>query len=384
MKKLYVAILNDGWIRREVVSGVIPALFKTSEVKIMMEPMHLTWGHPISSNRNSIVKRFLGTDADFLLMMDNDVIPLSNPAEMVFADKDIIGFPAKVRQSHNSINWTAYMVNPQAKESGEAYIFIDLDSVDDKIEVLEVDAVGTGAILIKRKVLEALQAPFNCEYDKDGVTSFGTDFAFCRKAKQNGFKVYTAPQRFCEHIKTIGLLQTLSFLDFAHREKNPYRYNLPWGGYSIEYGDWFFIKDIIKKEETKTILEFGSGISSLLMSEQTKVLSYETNQKWVEKIKSLKTDQNDLEIRLWSGITFENTIDNFDLVFIDGPVAKSSGGIGRELAFYVAIEHSDRIIVHDAGRKEELELQNKYLKGDFQLMGRGGYLETSCNYWVRR
>ena len=380
--KLYVAILNDGWIRVEYIMRVLPWLIKTSGVDVTLEDLALTWAHPISNNRNQITKRFLETDADFLLMIDNDVIPLMNPAEMVFADKDIIGFPAKVRQGLSSLNWTAYIKCPVAVSSGDSYIPVDLDAIDDKVDLLEVDAVGTGCILVKRGVLENLKAPFHCKYDEDGILTTGTDFAFCEKAKEAGYKIHTTPQRYCEHIKTVGLLQTISFLDVAHREKNPHRYSIPWGKFSIDYADWFFIKAIIKDEKIKSVLEFGCGLSSLLMSEITKVVSYETKQEWKGKVELLKTSKNDLEIKIWSGTDFLK-LPLFDLVFIDGP-ALEKDGVSREVAFQTAIKCSDKIIVHDAGRQQEIDLQNKYLKGEFRLMKHSGYFQTSANYWIRR
>jgi len=384
MIKLYVAILNHGWIRQEYVDRVLPQLFNTKDVKITLEELHRTYDHPISSNRNRITQRFLATDNDFLLMIDNDVIPLSNPAEMVFADKDIIGFPAKVRQNFSALNWTAYMENPKALSRGDSVVPVDLDGVDDLVELLEVDAVGTGCILIKRKVLESLKAPFHCIYDQDGILIYGTDFAFCKKAKREGFKVYSAPQRYCEHIKEIGLLQTLGFLDVGRREVDAGKYALPWGNFAIDQTDWFFIKDIIRENGVKSVLEFGSGLSSLFMSEKAKVISYEMDEEWKDKVESLKTEQNDLEIRIWDGINFKDSIDKVDLIFIDGPKGKCNGGVGRETAFQTAVDCSDRIVVHDAGRPEEIELQNKYLKGKFRLISQSGYFQTSCTFWKRR
>lgn len=206
--KLYLAILNTGWLRRELVH-VILKMQKTKGVKITMENLNKTFANPTCSNRNSIVKRFLATDNDFLMMIDNDVFPLHNPVDMVFADKDIIGSPAKVRRERKLI-WVAY-VKGVGKDN---YIPVDFHNVDDPTaELLSVDVVGTGCILIKRKVLESIKAPFLTGFDGDGVATYGTDFAFCKKAKKAGFEIYTTPQRVCEHVKEVGLLDIWSYDD---------------------------------------------------------------------------------------------------------------------------------------------------------------------------
>ena len=128
---------------------------------------------------------------------------------MVFADKDIVGSPAKIRQKRKLI-CVAY-VRGVGKDN---YIPVDFNKIDDPTaELLSVDIIGTGCILIKRKVLESIKAPFITEFDKDGVATYGTDFAFCKKAKRAGFEIYTTPQRICEHVKEVGLLDVRNYDD---------------------------------------------------------------------------------------------------------------------------------------------------------------------------
>jgi hypothetical protein len=67
----------------------------------------------------------------------------------------------------------------------------------------------------------------------------------------------------------------------------------------------------------------------------------------------------------------------YDLIFVDGP----AGGGNREWSTKHASEHSDLIIVHDAGRKEERKWQSKYLENDFELIAKGGH---RCHLWKRK
>ena len=385
-KKVYLAILNHGILRREMSSVVIPAMSNTKGIELIWENPNKTWANPISSNRNKIVKRFLKTDCDYLLMIDDDVIPMHNPCELVYADKDIIGSPALVRATGNTMVWTAYVPHGD----GVGYSAIDLNAFDDMFDMLEVAIVGTGCILIKRKVLETLKAPFHSEFDEDGIQIYGTDFAFCRKATKAGFEVYTTMHRRCEHFKIIGYNNMDAWDSVDNFDKSNISYGIPWGGYNIIQRDWHFIKQIIEDVKPKRILEFGCGLSSLLLSEICEVVSYETDSKHKEKIEAKCSAKNNLTIKLWDGHNFPTTDDSphypgkFDLVFIDGPEQKQNGGIGRDAAMRIAAQVSNHVIIHDAGRLEEEQHQRKYFRSIFKLTKRSGNHLIRCHYWERR
>ena len=372
--KVYFAVLNKGWLRRELVSTVLPAMQHTENVELVMENPSQTWSHPISSNRNEIVKRFLKTDCTHLLMLDDDVVPLHNPLQMVWADKDIIGSPAKVRQADRILSWVVYTKHPEL----DAYIPVDLEN-QRSVDLLRCDVIGTGCILIKRHVLENLKAPFHCEYDKDGVVTFGTDFAFCRKATDAGYEVWACRNRWCEHYKdNVGLLDISGFDDIDKMSSDNGRYKLSWGGMSIRGSDWDFLQEVMKDFKVKTVLEFGAGLSSLLMSEKAKVFSLEVSKKHAQETRNLITDNNDLTINLWNGVK-PPELDKYDMVFIDGPF----DGKNRGPAFEIASKTSDVIVVHDAGRPHEMQWQNKYLRDGFNLIRWSAAHLTRCHLWVR-
>ena len=385
--KVYFAILNKGWLRREIAFELLPLMRKMKGIQVHWENPNKTWDNPICSNRNKITKRFLQTDCDFLLMLDCDVIPFQNPADFVKADKDIIGFPAKVRQRNRQINWVAYVEHPTIKDG---YVAVDFARVDSKVDLLKVDVIGTGCILIKRKVLEKLKAPFLNEFNEDGESAYGTDFSFCRKATKAGFEVYTAPQRRCEHMKEVGLNDISGYDDSDGRDISPARYDIPWGDFAISQNDWNFIKNIISNNGTKKVLEFGAGLSSLLMSERIEVLSYETSKEWKEEIEKKITPRNRLKIKLWDGGKIEGRTNNFDLffdydlAFVDAPLGKVNGGMGRESSIRIASEVCDKVIIHDAGRTDEMNWQNKYLKPYFKRVAQNGHHVSRCHYWIRR
>jgi len=146
-----------------------------------------------------------------------------------------------------------------------------------------------------------------------------------------------------------------------------------WGNDHLTDKDWIFIKDILKEYDVKTILEFGSGLSSLLFATVVdKVLSFDEPTGYINKvIKCIDGKKNELVV--WDGKTvslpptYGET--RFDLIFVDGP----RGGENREWSTKYASENADLVIVHDAGRVNERKWQTKYLEKDFQLIAKGGH-----------
>lgn len=71
---------------------------------------------------------------------------------------------------------------------------------------MEYDAGGTGCILIKRKVLEGMDAPFSSKLNKDGTRKVGGDIWFCDRVKRKGFKIWAHWGYACSHLKEIDLI----------------------------------------------------------------------------------------------------------------------------------------------------------------------------------
>lgn len=154
----------------------------------------------IDYNRNTIVKNFLDSDCEWLLMMDEDNVPLKNPLELLKENRDIIIFPTLMFKTTNggpALNYNVFMKN------GKMWKNIWLE--DPKNKVQEVDAGGTGCILIHRRVLEKIKAPFKSKLNEDGFRLVGSDLYFCERAKKAGFKVWAYWDYACSHFKTIDL-----------------------------------------------------------------------------------------------------------------------------------------------------------------------------------
>jgi GT2 family glycosyltransferase len=152
---------------------------------------------PISNNRNKIVQNFLlQKEFDYLLMIDSDIIPPRNILNLADFQKDIISAVCFMYQQ----DMVAPLILMRQKEG--QYGIANFKGYEG---LIEVDAVGTGCLMLSRKVLEDIPAPFADVFDKHGVRKYGLDLAFCQKAKAKGYKIYCHLDYVAEHYVKIGL-----------------------------------------------------------------------------------------------------------------------------------------------------------------------------------
>ena len=190
--KVYLSILNTGWIHHELTIKLPRWLTETTH-EVYFESSN---DRPIKNNRNKIVKRFLASDYDYLLQIDNDNIPARNPLELVDLGLDIVSCPVWIYQHKLVLN--IYKLDPSDE------MLIPVDPTKEK-GLIEIDATGTGVLLTSRRVLEALKAPFERKYDEDGIEELGQDLYFSRKAKDAGFRIFSHLDYIAKHYKEIDL-----------------------------------------------------------------------------------------------------------------------------------------------------------------------------------
>lgn len=176
-----------------------PWIFKWLTDRRYDATWHYRRGQPVSYLRNwfSLVARREG--ADFLMMVDGDVVPTRDPLDLVARNLDVVGFPTMTwRQDVNAPN--PLTVNYSFREN--------MPDGDVGLEP-EVRRIGAGCILITRRVLEhpAMRAPFMDVFDADGMLAVSEDFNFCDRAWAAGFAVHAAMLYQCRHYHEVDLLK---------------------------------------------------------------------------------------------------------------------------------------------------------------------------------
>lgn len=222
---------------------------------------------PSENARNHAVKEFLESDYDYLLMVDDDNPPRKNPLDLVELDLDVVGCPTpiwhvtedKVADGVWPLLWNVFDAR------GEEWT----QTLKPRDGLQEVDAVGTGCILIARRVLEGMPRPFERVWHEDGTCWKGSDLYFCQKAKARCFKIWTHWDYYCGHLNQVELTQAravMSFRDIGHvRRTNP---NTPayWDSQWEKRGErrYPFWPEILELCRGKKVLDFGCGRGDLL------------------------------------------------------------------------------------------------------------------------
>ncbi|HDY66398.1 MAG TPA: hypothetical protein ENH85_01255 [Candidatus Scalindua sp.] len=192
-KRIYIAVLNQGDIRVELSAFLHELPFQGKYDVAITYPNE----KPISNNRNKIVQDFLlKKEFDYLLMIDGDIIPPPNVLNLADFQKDIISPVCFIYQKS--------VVAPLTLKMGKEgqYTVAEFKGYEG---LIEVDAVGTGCMMLSRKVLEEIPAPFADVFDEHGVRKFGLDLAFCRKAKAKGYKVFCHLDYIAKHYVKVDL-----------------------------------------------------------------------------------------------------------------------------------------------------------------------------------
>jgi GT2 family glycosyltransferase len=180
---------------------------------------------PFVRNLHTTAQKFLKTGDDFLLLMDDDNPPQRNPLDLVFLGLDVVGLPTPVWNSRDSKGrpWYFNVMVEVKGEAGEPLGWgpADMQPAFDARGLKPVDSVGTGCVLIARRVLEDLfercegrpaEAPFMRLWNDQGDVDGGNDFMFCRRARQAGYRIWAHFDYTCDHYVTLSLNEVISRL----------------------------------------------------------------------------------------------------------------------------------------------------------------------------
>ena len=201
MKKILVSVPNTGNIHKLVSIVLLKLISDRRHKSIIIHPTH----NPYENNLHYIVNDFMGGDYDFWLNIDADNPPMNNPLDLIELDKDIMGLPTPVwhytgeKKRERPIYENVYKYVPEK----DAYIEWPI-----KEGLQKVDAVGTGCILISRRVFEddvMRLAPFERQLNMDGTVERGNDISFCERVKKRGFEIYTHYDYRCQHFNNLEL-----------------------------------------------------------------------------------------------------------------------------------------------------------------------------------
>lgn len=167
-------------------------------------------------SRNRIAEKFLQTDAKYLFMMDDDIIPcIGRPAWMksnVVSARGLTDLPLQRHILHRLINSGKTLVGGAyfGRQEGAKLMCSDQSLVKNARQyddfIVPVDWIGTGCLLVHRQVLLDIKekfpelTPSSAQLAADPEAPFdfflpmkggvGEDIAFCHRAKQVGHQAH--------------------------------------------------------------------------------------------------------------------------------------------------------------------------------------------------
>ncbi len=199
--RVNVFLMNTGYIREELSVWRVKWAGDVRYDVTVEGARH----RPIASNRNLVTKRFLDGGADFMMMIDDDVVPAQNPLDLLQMDLDIVVCPTPMFAQGRTGDFPIHM-NVELLEHPDGlqdtYVLTQPDPI------MEISTGGTGCIIIARRVLEHpdLHPAFMDLYDDDGIRTLTEDVTFIRRARDAGFRAWVAMEYRCSHYKEVDLL----------------------------------------------------------------------------------------------------------------------------------------------------------------------------------
>jgi hypothetical protein len=232
---------------------------------------------PVSFARNVCVGRFLKIGASRLWFIDADMIPTTDSVRLLSVDADICAgrmfrFDHANIESETSVGVALCAFHNDPDGTGKFYPIVPQEG-DQMVQ--EVDALGTGSMLIRRKVLEDRRLWGETKYtgidgkehdlddEKDtprwgppvfgfpskpnGCPQLGEDMDFCRRAKALGYTLKVDLGAKFGHYKPVDLDQVVDLSCVAlERHKEGQRAEVP------KIPSWVrnAIKNVQKSEES--------------------------------------------------------------------------------------------------------------------------------------
>jgi hypothetical protein len=157
----------------------------------------------ISAGRNEMCQAWVNqTNADYLMFIDSDMqFPPYGVGRLVRRDVDVIGGVYFRKEAE---------ARPLVFDYNADGMFETIQDVPAD-HVFECDGIGTGFMLIKRKVIESFTAevtktignPFGIGFGPTGREE-GEDLSFCRRVQKLGFKVWADPTIPLGHLGKIA------------------------------------------------------------------------------------------------------------------------------------------------------------------------------------
>jgi len=167
---------------------------------------------PIDGLRNNIVSQALGIGASHLIMMDLDqTYPMDTIPKLLRHKLPVVGCMVHRR----------YPPFDPLMLRGEINSYYDVSDWEED-ELVEVDATGTGCLMVDMRVFHEMPTPWfkfrpNPDPERSGVV--GEDIGFCSDLRNAGYKIAVDTSIRCGHLSTMEITRETHLLYKALKKK---------------------------------------------------------------------------------------------------------------------------------------------------------------------
>ena len=211
--KVLLTVPCTGSLRKELAAAI---MCMTRDPRCSVD-VRFQSERPYEHSLNLLARQAADGEYDFWLTFDDDQCPITNPLDLVELNLDVVSCPAPIwmpdKSPHYPVVWNAF-----DDLGGENY-----RAHQPMSGLQEVGIVGSGALLITRRVFESLERPFLIDWDAAGRKLAGPDIAFCRRAREAGFKIWCHYDYPCRHYVVTDIAEVGDWIarHFSIKQKVP-------------------------------------------------------------------------------------------------------------------------------------------------------------------
>lgn len=163
----------------------------------------------VADVRNELVKQAIMNNSTHLLMLDTDqVYPEDLVEKLIIHNLPIVG--GKVHRRYHPYDPILYKYDEENKR-----YYLTPDEVWKNTPLVEVEATGTGCLMINMGVFDKLEYPWFKFLDKNETEDgkpVGEDIYFCRKAREANIPIYVDTTANIGHLALMEINEDFYFL----------------------------------------------------------------------------------------------------------------------------------------------------------------------------
>jgi hypothetical protein len=227
---MLATLMYGGMCTGYYVEGLLKTITRLQQQEIPVYWSHIMNESLITRARNELARVFLEGDCDYLMFIDADIgFSGDDVLRLMAADKDVVcGLYPKKEVNWEQVKRAAREGKEELEEFGGSFVFNMIGSSDaatDESGVIEVRHGGTGFMLIKRGVFDALAPhvptyrvsthkdaennyvkPLTHEFFATSIDNTGAllseDYHFCELVRAHGGNIFAHPFIKLEHVGT--------------------------------------------------------------------------------------------------------------------------------------------------------------------------------------